>query len=157
MAGRSSVTHAADAGMPFREKGAWVAVAAMVVAYGGYFIALPMMPHQGEFRDMLVLLALFAIASAVRLLILGAGTLAIRAASPADARAPADERDRAIAARAGSIAYFVLMAGMIMVGIVLPFTEQGRAITNAALLALVIADVVRYGAIIPAYRRGWHG
>jgi len=92
-----------------------------------------------------------------RLLILGAGTLAIRAASPMDARAPADERDRAIAGRSAAIAYYVMMTGMVLVGMVMPFTARGWAIVNAALLAIVIAELARCGTIIASYRRGWHG
>ena len=153
----SSTAALSETGMPFREKTAWIAVAAMVIAYSGYFIAVATVPRRGEPHDTLALLACFAIASAVRLLILGVATLAVRAQSPADARLPADERDRAIKARSAAIAYGVLMVGMILVGIVMPFTDHGRAITNAALFWLVIAEIVRYGAAITAYRRGWHG
>jgi hypothetical protein len=150
-----------DAGMPFREKSAWVAVAGMVVGYGGYFAVIASLPPQTISGDppgmVLKLFALLTIATIVRLLILGAGTLAIRAISPADARAPADERDRAIAGRSAAIAYYVMMTGMILVGMVMPFTARGWAIVNAALLAIVIAELARYGTIIAAYRRGWHG
>lgn len=147
----------AEAGMPFREKTAWIAVAAMVIAYSGYFIAVTIAPRSGEPHDTLVLLGLFATATAVRLVILGVALLAVRAQSPVDARLPADERDRAIAARSAGIAYWVLMVGMVLVGIIMPFTDHGRAITNAALFWLVTAEIVRYGVAIAAYRRGWHG
>jgi hypothetical protein len=46
---------------------------------------------------------------------------------------------------------------MVLVGMVLPFTTRGWAITNAALFAIVVAELARYGTIIAAYRRGWHG
>jgi len=149
------------AGMPFREKSAWVAVAAMAVGYGGYFAAVATLPHQAVDGDppwaVLKLFALLVAATIVRLLIIGVGTLAIRSASPDDARAPADERDRAIAGRSAAIAYYVMMTGMILVGMVMPFNAHGWAITNAALFAIVVAELARYGAIIAAYRRGWHG
>lgn len=150
----------AEGGMPFREKSAWVAVAGMVVGYGGYFAAIAILPEavDGDHPEtMLRLFALLTAATIVRLLIMGAGTLAIRASSPADARAPADERDRAIAGRSAAIAYYVMMTGMVLVGMVMPFTARGWAITNAALLAIVVAELARYGTIIAAYRRGWHG
>ena len=150
----------AEAGMPYREKSAWVAVAGMVVGYGGYFAAIGLSPQAtgGDHPEtMLRLFALLTAATIVRLLIMGAGTLAIRASSPADARAPADERDRAIAGRSAAIAYYVMMTGMVLVGMVLPFTARGWAITNAALFAIVVAELARYGTIIAAYRRGWHG
>jgi hypothetical protein len=148
-----SEAHPAEGGIPFREKSAWVALAAMAVAY---FIAMALAQRSGE-EDTLLFLGYFAIASGVRLLILLIGTFAIAARSRSEARGPADERDRAIARRSATKAYYLLMAGMIMVGIVMPFSYRGWSITNAALLALVIADMVRYGAIIVDYRRGWHG
>ena len=151
----------AEAGMPFREKSAWVAVAGMVVGYGGYFAVIATLPPQTFSVDppglVLKLFALLTIATIVRLLILGGGTLAIRAASPMDARAPADERDRAIAGRSAAIAYYVMMTGMILVGMVMPFSARGWTIVNAALLAIVIAELARCGTIIASYRRGWHG
>ena len=146
----------AEGGIPFREKSAWVALAAMAVAYSAYFIAMALAQRNGE-ENTLLFLGYFAIASGVRLLILFIGTVAIAARSSGEARAPADERDRAIAQRSATKAYYVLMAGMILVGIVMPFSYRGWSITNAALLALVIADMVRYGAVIVDYRRGWHG
>jgi uncharacterized membrane protein len=149
-----------EGGMPFREKSAWVAVAGMVVGYGGYFAVMALSPHAADGdhpETMLRLFALLTAATIVRLLIMGAGTLAIRASSPADARAPADERDRAIAGRSAAIAYYVMMTGMILVGMVMPFSARGWTIVNAALLAIVVAELARYGTIIAAYRRGWHG
>src|SRR3546814_4001834 len=55
--------------------------------------------------------------------------LAIRARR--EAQAKPDERDRAIARRGASAAYFVLMVGMILVGVVMPFGDPRWKITNA--------------------------
>lgn len=49
------------------------------------------------------------------------------------------------------------MAGMILVGMVMPFEAQSWRIANTALLALVIAESVRYAVVLLSYRRGWHG
>src|SRR3546814_15166312 len=81
--------------------------------------------------------------------------LAIRARR--EAQAKPDERDRAIARRGASAAYFVLMVGMILVGVVMPFGDPRCKITNAALLALVLAEATRYFLVIVSYRRGWQG
>ena len=135
--------------MAWREKQAWLALSVMVVAYGVYFALVA-----GERRSMLAMLLLFggvAIAQAV-VMIVGSIVLAVRAGKEAQARA--DERDRAIDRRSARIAYFVLLIGMIMVGVVMPFSEQGWRISNAALLALVVAEVVRYGVVVVSYRRG---
>ena len=45
------------------------------------------------------------------------------------------------------------MAGMILVGVVMPFTESGWAITNAALFMIIVAEVVYYGIVVFSYRR----
>lgn len=63
-----------------------------------------------------------------------------------------DERDRAIDGRATRIAYFVMLTGMIVVGVVMPFSDAGWKITNAALFAIVLAETVRYALIAMGYR-----
>ena len=55
--------------------------------------------------------------------------------------------------RATSTAYYVLMGGMILVGVVMPFTSTGWKIVNAALLMIVVAEIVHYGVIVSSYRR----
>jgi hypothetical protein len=142
--------------MTFREKMLWGSLAATIAIWGWYFWGFvsalkgPTFDAGAEVGSFI-----FAIVALIVVQIVVAVVLAI--SSPAEASAPADERDRAIARRSATKAYYLLMAGMIMVGIVMPFSYRGWSITNAALLALVIADMVRYGAIIVDYRRGWHG
>jgi len=139
--------------MPYREKIAWLALIAMVVCYVPYFaiIAAGIIPEQG--LPNLPLLGLLAGVSIVRLIILGIGNLYLRRVSPQEARTPLDERDRAIMSRSVSSAYYVLIAGMILVGFFLPFTSSGWSIVNAALFAIVAAEVVRYGVAVVNYRR----
>jgi hypothetical protein len=74
----------------------------------------------------------------------------------AERRRP-DERDRAISRRGAAAAYYVLMAGTIMVGVVMPFTDTGVTIANAALFAIVLAELVHATTVLVSYRRGWHG
>lgn len=64
-----------------------------------------------------------------------------------------DERDRAIDGRATRTAYFVMLTGMIVVGVVMPFSDTGWKITNTALFAIVLAETVRYTLIVMGYRR----
>ncbi|MDF1809471.1 MAG: hypothetical protein P1U42_07235 [Phycisphaerales bacterium] len=90
------------------------------------------------------------------LLILGAGHLWLPKQSPDDAKAPLDERDRAIQLRSTGAAYKVLLVGMILVGCVMPFTSGGWKIVNTAIFMIVIAQVVHDGLSIWSYRRGWH-
>lgn len=142
--------------MAYREKIAWLSLLAMVVAYTCYFSIVGPMMHRGEWRGMqfLALLAGILITQAIVVII---GSIAITIGSGRDGRAPADERDRAIARRGASIAYYFLMVGMILVGCVMPFNQHGWSLINAALFMLAVAEVVRYGMIVTSYRRGWHG
>jgi hypothetical protein len=64
-----------------------------------------------------------------------------------------DERDRAIDGRATRTAYFVMLTGLIVVGVVMPFSDSGWKITNTALFAIVLAETVRYALIVAGYRR----
>ena len=64
-----------------------------------------------------------------------------------------DERDRAIDGRATRMAYFVLITGMIVVGVVMPFNNNGWKLVNAALLGIVLAETVRYALILIGYRQ----
>ncbi|MHA0329056.1 hypothetical protein [Sphingomonas melonis] len=138
--------------MAWREKQAWLALSVMVVAYAAYFALVT--ASERSMLDMLLLFGGVAIAQAV-IMIVGSILLAVQAGK--EARAKADERDRAIDRRGTRIAYFVLLTGMIVVGVVMPFSKQGWQISNAALLALVASEIVRYGVVVASYRRGWHG
>jgi hypothetical protein len=87
------------------------------------------------------------------MLILGVGYLYLRLRFPEDSRMPPDERDRAISSRSISYAYYVLIAGMILVGVVMPFNSGGWKIINAAIAMIVAAEVVHYGTAVYGYRR----
>lgn len=63
-----------------------------------------------------------------------------------------DERDRAIDARATRGAYFLLMTGAVVVGMVMPFSQSGWKIVNAALFSIVLAEILRNALIVRGYR-----
>lgn len=140
--------------MAYREKLAALNFAVMAVVYSVYFAIIATHPPAPRLIDMLWL---FGIIAPVHALLVGAGSFAIKLMSGADGKAPADERDRAISRRGQSIAYIVLLAGMILVGVVMPFTETPWKIVNTTLLAIVIAELIHQGVIVASYRRGWHG
>ena len=139
--------------MGYREKIAWLAIAGMVIGYGPFFAELQREaatggPAMGRF------LILFAIASAVRVAIEIGGRIVVMVRLGREEREP-DERDHAIAARSSSFAYVVLLTGMIVVGVFMPFSSHGIAIVTAALFAIVAAELIRYLAIVLSYRLGW--
>jgi hypothetical protein len=138
--------------MSYREKIAWLSLIAMAVAYGPYFMFAARGPVSWEPLFHLHPLGLFALASIVRMLILGAGYLYLGLALPRQERPPRDERDRAIEHRSISAAYYVLIAGMILVGCFMPFSSTGWTIVNAAIFWIVAAEVIHYGAVVASYR-----
>jgi len=138
--------------MSYREKIAWLSLIAMAVAYGPYFTLAAKAPLPWEPLPHLHPLGLFALASIVRMLILGAGYLYLRLGSAREERSPMDERDRAIEHRSLSAAYYVLIIGMILVGCFMPFSSTGWTIVNAAILWIVAAEVVHYSAVVASYR-----
>lgn len=137
--------------MPFREKTAWLSLLAMFVAFVPYFTLAWLEPAGAQLPD-LHRLGIFAATVTLQVVVLVAGHAYLRLTSPADAVLPPDERDREIERRAITSAYYVLIAGMIMVGFIMPFEARGWQIVNAALLVVVAAEAVHYAAIALRYR-----
>jgi len=140
----------------FREKIAWLTLVTMLVAYGAYFGIVG--PAAGFGRTHMVnIIWSFGIVAAAQAIVMIVGAIAIAVTGTKEASAPADERDRAIARRGATIGYYVLILGMIVVGVAMPFSEAPWKIVNAALLAIVLAEVVHQAVVLISYRRGWHG
>lgn len=138
--------------MAWREKTAWITLLAMLAAYGAYFSVI----RQSDMSP-IGMLELFGGLTVVQIVVVIVATTVVAILTGRDVRGRPDERDRAIARRGASVAYYVLLVGVIAVGVILPFQDKGWAITNAALLVLVAAETVRLIFIVASYRRGWHG
>jgi hypothetical protein len=138
--------------MAWREKTAWIALLAMLAAYGAYFSLI----RQSDMSP-IAMLELFGGLTVVQIVVVILATAVMAILAGRDVRGRPDERDRAIARRGASVAYYVLLVGVIAVGVILPFQDKGWAITNAALLVLVAAETVRLIFVVVSYRRGWHG
>lgn len=138
--------------MSFREKFAWLSLIAMALTYGPYFTMVAVTDPPADTPN-LGLLGLFAATTIVQMIILLSGRFILTLSAPQDARAPADERDRAIERRASLAAYYVLISGTVLAGVFMPFVTSGWRIVNVALAAIVAAEVVRYGLIAAGYRR----
>lgn len=139
--------------MAYREKIGWLSLIAMAVTFGPYFMAVAVHAIPDAALPNLRQLFVFGITAVTQALIIGMGHLYFRRSSPEDARMPPDERDKAIMQRSISTAYYVLIAGMIMVGVMMPFNSSGWKIVNAALFMIVTAEVVHYGVVVASYRR----
>jgi hypothetical protein len=140
-----------EAVMPYREKIAWLSLIAIAVTLGPYFVGAAVSPR-GSGLPGLDYLILFAAAGLAQALLVGLGRWYLRRRSPLDARTPPDERDRAIDRRSVATAYYVLIVGVIIVGVVMPFNASGWDIVNAALFAVTVAEVVHYACVVTNYR-----
>ena len=139
--------------MPYREKIAWLSLIAMLLTFGPYFAVVKAGVFQNDALPNLRQLAVYAAAALTQVVLLGIGHLYLRLRTPDEARTPLDERDRAIKYRSMSYAYGVLIGGMILVGVIMPFNYAGWSIVNAALFMIVLAEVVHCCAIVASYRR----
>jgi membrane protein YqaA with SNARE-associated domain len=140
--------------MPYREKLAWLSLVGMAVCYGPYFAATHQSPLLNQPLPNLELMTLFAAAAGGNAVWVLLGRLLVNVKTPRDERAVADERDRAVDRRASTVAYYVLIGLALCVGCVLPFTTTGWHIVNSMVASVVIAETVRYAAIVLGYRRG---
>lgn len=138
--------------MPYREKVAWLSLISMVVVFLPYFVWVKLHPATDALPDYRRL-TLYAAVSLTWGLILGLGHWRLRSLAPEEAKLPLDERDRAIHHRARSIAYGVLLTGMILVGCIMPFTDTGWEIVNAAVFMIVLAEAVHDASVVTQYRR----
>lgn len=148
-----NLTNIKGLAMPHREKLAWMTLLWIAATYGPYFVQVAMSPPAPGVMPNLPQLWLLALAAGGNGVLHILGRIGLRIAAPDDARAPADERDRDIERRSISVAYYVMMAGMILVGMVMPFTTSGWEIVNAALLAIVLAEITQNGLAAWSYRR----
>ena len=142
--------------MAFREKIAWLTLGAMLIAYTIYFTLLGIATAHGA-PPLMTMIGLFAAVTLGQLVIVSAIAAVLAIAARREAQEAADERDRAIARRGANIAYYGLMTGVILAGVVMPFYAPRWQIINAALIALVVAETVRLVIIVASYRRGWDG
>jgi hypothetical protein len=141
--------------MTYKEKASWLMLVTMVLAYSLYFgLIIAGHPAGTSLFAMLWLFGTIAATQAV-VVIIGCIWLAIEARKLPRARI--DERDRGIAARGTAISYHVLLTAMIVVGVVMPFTEPPIKIVNTALFGIVMAELVGLTVVVTSYRRGWHG
>lgn len=145
--------------MPLKERFAWAWLAGLIVVPTLYFLAVanqatpPPPPGPGFLRQMAVLAAALGSLAVVAL----AARFVVARPAADEEGLTEDERDRHIESRSTQTGYNVLMAGMILVGFVLPFSASVWEIVHAAFLAIVVAEVVRYSVVVLGYRRGTRG
>ncbi len=132
------------------EKRAWLTLWSMCPVYVVYFaIQIGFPALLSTMLERIVCLAAVASLHALAYVI---GLLLLKRREAGDSLLE-DERDRAIDGRATRTAYFILLTGMLVVGVVMPFNNGGWKLVNTALLAIVLAETVRHALIVLGYRR----
>lgn len=138
--------------MSFREKSAWISFLLLLAVftpffYYSYLSLTDQIAHREGMRAAFVLLAAFVVLEIVL-----HAVIAMRA--PAEARSPRDERERLIAMKATSVAFPVLVLGALAGAAMLHVSLSVWVMQQAVLLAIVVAEVVKFGTEIVLYRRG---
>lgn len=135
----------------FREKSAWVSFLSILGVFVPFFWTSYQrlrgaVDGQTAMSTAFGLLVLFVV-----LEVLLHVALAVR--SPKDARTPKDERERLIGLRATFVAFHVLVAGGLASVALLHLTQRAWILQQATLLAIVVAELVKFGAEIVLFRR----
>ena len=132
------------------EKRAWLALWSMCPLYLVYFALQAAAPVW--LATMPARIACLAVVAGVHAVAYVGGLLAIKYRERGEPLLQ-DQRDHAIDGRATRSAYFALMAGLIVVGVVMPFGGSGWKLVNAGLFFIVASETLRYLLIVLGYRR----
>jgi hypothetical protein len=139
--------------MSFREKSAWITVITLLVMSLLFVLHLPPpwtlapRPNLFMFHVLMLLVATFVVIEIVAHVV-----VALRA--PRDARAPRDERDRLIALKARSLAYYVFAVLALGSVFLSHFGANQFGIAFCVLASFIVSQAVNYSARIVYYRRG---
>lgn len=140
--------------MSFKEKIAWISLVTTALVWGGFYGF--MLATRGRYPGTVYFVGFFAAVTVQAVLAAGAAIVSA-ALAPRDATAAADERDRAIARGAYAIAYPILLILLLCVVGSIHLGANPVQMAYAIIGAIVLAEIVHYGAQIAGYRRGWHG
>lgn len=153
--------------MAFREKMLWWSVATTVAIWGWYFWGF-VRALEGPRFNVGAELGSFILAVIALTVVQIVVAIVLAISSPADASAPADDRDREFALLAYRPAFITLSVLVATLTVVAPLTMTTAPawlggepdslvpimISNALLLSLVIAELVRAATLLFLYRRG---
>jgi hypothetical protein len=136
--------------MSFRQKTALLSALALLAAYGWYFAQVASARAAGPLGGAAMLgLVLPTILAVVTIQIVGAVLIAIFSG---ERQEPMDERERALSANSIRGAYAVLLVGGLAASASVFFGLGAVDIANVALLAVVAAEIVRYGGYVFLHR-----
>lgn len=147
-----AITDMKDFDMVTWENRAWLALGSMCPPYVVYFAIQLASP--GWLDTMVQRIACLAAAALTHAAAFGIGFLLLR--KQKEDGLAIDERDQAIDARATRSAYWLLFAGAVVVGMMMPFRDGGWRIVNTMLAVLILAEALRNALIVAGYRERPH-
>jgi archaellum biogenesis protein FlaJ (TadC family) len=137
--------------MSFREKSAWISFVTILAVFIPFFWN-SYRQYQGAISGRDAVGTAFTLLTAfVVLEIVLHVVLALRA--PKDARTPRDEREQLIDMRATRVGFYVLLVGALAAVGMVHLTSRAWVIQQVVLLAIVLAELVRFGGQIVLFRR----
>jgi uncharacterized membrane protein len=139
-------------GLSFREKSAWVSFLSILGVFTPFFWNSYRQYSGAVDSRTAVGIAFTLLALFVALEIVLHVALALQ--SPKEARTPKDERERQIELRATFIAFQVLVVGALAAVGMVHLTSRAWVIHQVAFLAIVVAQLVKFGTQIVLFRRG---
>jgi hypothetical protein len=134
----------------FEEKSVWITLAGLVAIFGFYFVTAGRMLSAGV-REMPAFIALFAVATALLVILLVAAHIVAAVASRPEGR---DERDRLISWRAEHNSSWVLGAGVVLAIFALATPVERVWVAHGLLVALFLSEVLGRVLQLYYYRRG---
>jgi uncharacterized membrane protein len=138
--------------MTFNEKSRWIALLANLLVWGWYFVTVVRVFAAGA-PDVRWLLAMTVPVLIALTVIHVVAHIVVAVLKPSEARSDMDERERAIARRAGAIAYNVLSFGIVAAIATTLFYWNTFVAVNAILFVFIVSESVRYALELAAYRR----
>lgn len=137
--------------MSFREKSDWATFISLW-AFGFFFVEVARGLMYGH-PPGAYYFNLFWVLLGVLVLIQVVSHVALALRTPDEARAPADERERAIAQRSLFPAYYVMLVGAFLLMGTLHLGFNAWKLAHSLLFVLWVAELVRYGTRLWHYRR----
>lgn len=137
--------------MPFKEKVAWISAVTTILVWGSYF---GFMAATGGRMPGPVYMTGFVGAVIVQIVLMVIASIVTAVLAPSDASAGSDERDRTVSRRAYAFAYPVLLSLVVCVAASVHLGVSAHAMAYEIMGAIVVAEIVHYGAQIVGYRRG---
>lgn len=139
--------------MSFREKSAWITLLTIVFVSLLFILHMPP-PWSLAPRPNLFMFHVLLMAVGVFIVIEIVAHIVVAVRVPRDAKAPLDERDRLIAWKARSIAYYVgAVLGLGSASLIHLGANQ-IALAWCILVSFMVSEAVNYAARIVYYRRG---